>query len=76
MRVGPGKTKLMVRGIEEETFDSKTDPCGIRVEQELCTACGKWLHARSTDEKITIYLAKDFVCKKGGRYGKEFERTK
>ena len=29
MRVNLGKTKLMVSGMEEETFDSKIDPCGV-----------------------------------------------
>ena len=45
MRVNLGKTKLMVRGMEEETFGSKIDPCGVcgaRVMSNLvlCTACG------------------------------------
>ena len=30
MRVNLGKTKLMVSGMEEETLDSKIDPCGVR----------------------------------------------
>ena len=34
MRVNLGKTKLMVRGMEEEKCDSKIDPCGVCVEQE------------------------------------------
>ena len=51
MRVNLGKTKLMVSGMEEETFDSKIDPCdvcGTRVmfNSVLRTACGKWVHAR------------------------------
>ena len=29
MRVNLGKTKWMVSGIEEETSDSKIDPCGV-----------------------------------------------
>ena len=29
MRVNLGKTKLMVSGMEEETLDSKIDPCGV-----------------------------------------------
>ena len=29
MRVNLGKTKLMVSGMEEETFDSKIDSCGV-----------------------------------------------
>ena len=31
-----------------------------------CTACGKWVHTRFTDKKVTAYLASDFVCKKCG----------
>ena len=51
MRVNLGKTKLMVSGIDEETFDSKIDSCGVcrtRVlpDSVLCAACGKWVHAR------------------------------
>ena len=43
MRVNLGKTKLMVSGMEEETFDSKIDPCGvcgtrIMYNLVLCTA--------------------------------------
>ena len=43
MRVYLGKTKLMVRGMEEETFDCKIDFCGVcgtRVLSNLvlCTA--------------------------------------
>ena len=31
----------------------------------LCTACGKWVHARCADSrKVTVGLAEDFVCKK------------
>ena len=53
MRVNLGKTKLMVSGMEEETFYSTIDPfgvCGTPVMSNslLCTACGKWVHARCT----------------------------
>ena len=46
MEVNFGKTKLMVSGMEEETFDSKIDPCGVcgtRVMSNsvLCTPYGK-----------------------------------
>ena len=62
MRVNLEKTKLMVSGMEEKAFDSKTDPCGVcgtRVvsvatvmsNSVFCTACGKWVHARCTDKK-------------------------
>ena len=28
----------------------------------LCTACGKWVHARCTDKKkVAVYLNKNFV---------------
>ena len=70
MRVNLGKTKLMVSGIEEETFDSKIDSCGmcgtrVMSNSVLCTACGKWAHARCTDKKeVAVYLDKNFVCKK------------
>ena len=70
MRVNLGKTKLMVSQMEEEAFDSKIDPCGVcgtRVMSNLvlCTACGKWVRARSTDKKkVAVYLNKNFVCKK------------
>ena len=55
MRVNLGKTKLMVSWMEEETFDSKIDPCGVwgtsvLSNSVLCTACGKWVHARCTDK--------------------------
>ena len=31
----------------------------------LCTACGKWVHARCTDKKkVSVYVNKNFVCKK------------
>ena len=70
MRVNLGKIKLMVSGMEEETFDSKIDLCGLcgrRVMSfsVLCTACGKWVHASCTDKKkVPVYLNKSFVCKK------------
>ena len=56
MRVNLGKTKLMVSGMEEETLDSKIDPCGlcgtkVMSNSVLCTACGKWIHARCTDKR-------------------------
>ena len=62
------KTKLMVSGMEEETFASKIDPCsvcGARVMSNsvLCTAWGKWVHARCTDKKVAVSLNKNFVCK-------------
>ena len=56
--------------MEEETFDSKIDPCGVcgtRVMSNsvLCTACDKWVHARCTDKKkVAVHLNKNFVCKK------------
>ena len=70
MGVNLEKTKLMVSGIEEETFDRKIDPCGVcgtRVMSNsvLCTECGKWVHSRCTDKKkFAVYLNKNFVCKK------------
>ena len=77
-RVNLGKTKLMVSGMEEETFDSKIDPCGVhgtRVMSNsmLCTACGKWVHARCTDNKVAVYLNKNFVCKKCRSVVKNFK---
>ena len=56
MRVNLGKTKLLVSEMEEEVFHSKIDPrgmCGTQVTSNLvlCTACGKWVHARCTDKK-------------------------
>ena len=63
------KTTLMVSVMEEETFDSKIDPCGVcgtRVMSNsvLCTACGKWVHAGCTDKKkVAVYLNKNFDCK-------------
>jgi len=46
MLVNLGKTKLMVSGIDEETPDSKVDPCGVCGERVmansvLCTICCK-----------------------------------
>ena len=69
MRVNLGKTKLMVSGMEE-AFDSKIDPCGmcgnrVMSNSVLCTACGKWVHARCTEKKkVSVYVNKNFVCKK------------
>ena len=45
MRVNLGKTKLMVSGMDEETLDSKIDPCGVcgtkvMSNAVLCTAIG------------------------------------
>ena len=40
----------------------------------LCTACGKWVHARCTDtKKVSVYLNKDFVCKKCRSVVKNFK---
>ena len=43
IRVNLGKTKLMVSGMEEETLDSKIDPCGkcktrVMSNLMLCTS--------------------------------------
>ena len=81
MRVNLGKTKLMVSGMEEEAFASKipVDPCGVcgtRVTSNsvLCTACGKWVHARCTEKKkAAVYLNKNFVCKKCRSVVKNFK---
>ena len=79
MRVNLGKTKLMVSGMEEETFNSKIGPCGmcgtrVMSNSVLRTACGKWVHARSTDKKkVAIYLNKNFVCKKCRSVVKNFK---
>ena len=67
MGVNLGKTKLMIIGMEEVTFNRKIDPCGecgtrVISNSVLCTACGKWVHARRTD-KATVYLAKDLLVK-------------
>ena len=49
------------------------------VEQELrltvlCTACGKWVHARYTDKKkVEVYLNKNFVCKSCRSVVKDFK---
>ena len=67
MRVNLGTTKLMVSGMEEQTFDRQIDPCGVCGTRDmsnsvLCTACGKWVHARCTDQKkVAVYLNKNFV---------------
>ena len=45
MRVNFGKTKLMVSGMEEKTFDSKIDPCGgcgTRVMSNLGVMYSMW----------------------------------
>ena len=69
----------MVTGIEEETFDSKIDPCGVcgtRVMSNsvLCTTCGKWVLARCTDKKkVVVYMNKNFVCKKCRSVVKNFK---
>ena len=79
MRVNLGKTKLMVSGMEEEAFVSKIDPCGVcgtRVMSNsvLCTACGKWVHARCTDKKkVSVYVNQSFVCKKCRSVVKNFK---
>ena len=78
MRVNLGKTKLMVSGMEEETFDSKIDPCGVcrtRVlsNSVLCTACGKWVHTRCMDKKVAVHVNKNFVCKKCKSVVKNFK---
>ena len=73
------ETKLIVSGMEEETFDSKIDPCGVcgtRVMSNsvLCTACGKRVHARCMDKKKgSVYLNKNFVCKKCRSVVKNFK---
>ena len=70
MRVNLGKMKLMVSGMEEETLDSKIDPCGVcgtRVMSNsvLCTACGKWVGARCTDKKkVEVYLNENVYLNK------------
>ena len=49
------------------SFDSKIDPCGVcgtRVKSNsaLCTASGKWIHARCTDKKkVAVYLNKNYA---------------
>ena len=79
MRVNLGKTKFMLSGMEEEAFESKIDPCGVcgtRVMSNsvLCTACGKWVHARCTDKKkVSVYVNKNFVCKKCKSVVKNFK---
>ena len=40
----------------------------------LCTACGKWVHARCTDKKkVAVYLNKNFVRKKCRSVVKNFK---
>jgi len=61
MKVNLGKTKLMVSGIDEETPDSKVDPCDVcekRVltNSVLCTICSKWFHARCTILRKVLLL--------------------
>ena len=79
MRVNLGKTKLMVSGMEEETFDSKIDPCGMCETRAmsnlvLCKVCGKWVQARCMDKKkVAVYLNKNFVCKKCRSMVKNFK---
>ena len=51
MGVNLGKTKLMMREMEEETIDSKIDPCGVcgtraMPNPVLCTACGRYVDPR------------------------------
>ena len=70
MRVNFGKTKLMVSGMEKETFDPKIDPCGVCETRVMsnsvyCTACGGWVNAGYTDKKkVAVYLNKKFFGKK------------
>ena len=79
IRVNLGKTKLMVSGMEEEAFDSRVDPCGVcgtRVKSNSvqCTACGKWVHTSCTDKKkVSVYVNKNFVCKKCRSVVKNFK---
>ena len=79
MRVNLGMTKLMVSGMEKEAFNSKIDPCGVcktraMSNSVLCTACGKWVHARCTDKKkVAVYVNKNFVCKKCKSVVKNFK---
>ena len=50
--------------------------CGTRVKSSsvLCTACGKWVHARCTDKKkVSVYVNKNFVCKKCRSVVKKFK---
>ena len=79
MRVNLGKTKLMVSEMGEEAFDSTIDPCGmsgtrVMSNSVLCTACGKWVHARCMDKKkVSVYVNKNFVCKKCRSMVKNFK---
>ena len=61
IRINLGKTKLIVSGME-------IDLCGVcgMSHSMLCTVCGKWVHARCKDKKVTVYFDEDFVCKKCG----------
>ena len=65
--------------MEKEAFDSKIDPCGVggtRVMSisKLCTACGKWVHARCTNKKkVAVYLNKNFVFEKCRSVVKNFK---
>ena len=79
MSVNLGKNKLMVSRMEEEAFDSKIDPCGVcgthvMSNSVLCTVCGKWVHARCTEKKkVSVYVNKNFVCKKCRSVVKNFK---
>ena len=67
LKVDTRKTKVMVRGSEEELFKSKVDPCevcGRRVmaNSVLCTKYGNWVHGRCAKiERVMARLAMDFV---------------
>ena len=69
----------MVSGMEEETFDSEIDPCGmcrtrVMSNSVLCTAYGKCGNTRCTDKKkVAVYLNKNFVCKKCRSVVKNFK---
>ena len=69
----------MVSGMKEEAFDSKIDSCGVcgtrlKPNSVLCTACGKWVHARCSDKKkVSVYVNKNFVCKKCRSVVKNFK---
>ena len=71
MRVNLGKTKLMVSGMEEESFDSKIDPCGMCGTRVVCV---KWVQARCTEKKkVAVYVNKNFVRKKCRSVVKNFK---
>ena len=77
MRVKLGKTKLKVSKMKEETFYSKIDPsgvCGTKVMSNsvLCTACGRYVRC-THKKKVSVYLNKDFVCKKCRSVEKNFK---